>query len=202
MTAPEPRLRAADAPAFSLAAPSPVEFRPLTRADFPLLSVWLAEPHVARWWDDDPSPDAVEAMYGGTVDGTEPAEVFVAEVDGRPFGLVQRYRIEAYPDELRALQAILPVEPHAGSIDYLIGPPDALGRGWAASMIRAFVETVWHDDPAVPELVVPVHADNRASWRSLERAGFMRVARGPLAPDNPADSRDHVVYRLSRPPRR
>ena len=46
--------------------------------------------------------------------------------------------------------------------------------------------------------LVPVHADNRASWRALERAGFTRVAEGDLEPDNPQDTRDHVVYRRRR----
>jgi aminoglycoside 6'-N-acetyltransferase len=200
VTAPEPRPRAVDAPA--LAAPSPAGLRPLARADFPLLSARLAEPHVARRWADGPELDATEAMYGGTIDGTEPAEVFVAHADGRPVDLAQRYRIEAYPDDLHAVEAILPVETPAGSNHYLPGPPEALGRGWGAAMIRAFAEAVWRDDPAVPELVGPVHAGNRASWRSLERAGFTRAARGPLHPDNPADSRGPVVYRLSRPPGR
>ncbi len=46
---------------------------------------------------------------------------------------------------------------------------------------------------------MPVAAGNRASWRALERAGFTRIAAGPLPPDNPIDPPDHVVYRLMRP---
>jgi aminoglycoside 6'-N-acetyltransferase len=176
-----------------------LSFRRLARADFPLLQSWLATAHVARWWADDPSLDAIEATYGGNVDGTEPSEVFVVLADGQPVGLAQRYRIASYPDDLAALAALLQIVDGAGSIDYLLGPPDVLGRGWSAPMIRAFVAMVWHDAPAMPELIVPVHAHNRASWRALEQAGFARVASGPLEPDNPTDSRDHFVYRLTRP---
>ena len=43
-----------------------------------------------------------------------------------------------------------------------------------------------------------MHAENRASWRALESAGFARVAEGELEPDNPADTRAHVVYQLTR----
>ncbi len=57
-------------------------FTPLRRCDFSLLSEWLSTPHVARWWDDDPSLAAIEADYGGCVDGTETAEVFIAHCDG------------------------------------------------------------------------------------------------------------------------
>jgi aminoglycoside 6'-N-acetyltransferase len=36
-------------------------------------------------------------------------------------------------------------------------------------------------------IVVPIVAGNRASWRALEKAGFVRIAEGDLAPDNPVD---------------
>ncbi len=45
-----------------------IELRPLRREDFPLLSRWLAEPLVARWWNDDSPPDAVEAAIAGAPD--------------------------------------------------------------------------------------------------------------------------------------
>ena len=186
-------------PEFSSAAPSPLGFRPLARADFPLLGVWLARPHVARWWADDASPAGVEAKHGGVVDGTEPAEVLVASLDGRPVGLAQRYRVEAYPESLAELEAVLSVPAHAASIDYLVGEPDVLGRGLGTGMIRQFTETVWEAYPDVPAVVVPVHAENAASWRALARAGYRHVASGPLAPDNPADTSDHVVYQIDRP---
>ena len=56
----------------------------------------------------------------------------------------------------------------------------------------------WARYPAARDVVVPVAAGNVGSWRALERAGFTRVAEGPLTPDNPIDPPDHVVYRLSR----
>ncbi|MGZ6617794.1 MAG: GNAT family N-acetyltransferase, partial [Solirubrobacteraceae bacterium] len=57
----------------------------------------------------------------------------------------------------------------------------------------------WHRYPDADDVVVPVVAGNRASWRALERAGFRRVATGELTPDNPVDPRDHVVYHRHRP---
>lgn len=175
-----------------------LEFTPLRRSDFPLLSDWLATPHVARWWDDDPSPDAIENDYGGCVEGTEPAEVFIVRCDGAAVGLIQRYRIGAYPQYLGEIAAVVDIPADAASIDYLVGPPDALGKGLGTAMIAAFVARTWQDYPATPSIVVPVHADNRASWRALERAGFVRIAEGALAPDNPIDSRAHYIYQRAR----
>lgn len=174
-------------------------FRLLARSDFPLLVGWLAQAHVARWWNDDPGLEAIEADYGGCIDGTEPAEVFIALNEGEPAGFVQRYRLDSYPQYLIELAPILPVPASAFSIDYLIGPPDGLGRGWGGAMIAAFVRQLWRDHPEASALIVPVHADNIASWRALQRAGLTRVARGSLQPDNPADSEDHYLYRLDRP---
>lgn len=174
-------------------------FRPLARSDFHLLAGWLATPHVARWWADDPTPAALEADYGACIDGTEPAEVFIALHAGEPLGLVQRYALAAYPEYLEQLAPWLHVAAGAWSIDYLIGPEASVGRGLGTGMVAAFTTCLWADVPAASGIVVPVHADNRASWRTLERAGFRFVARADLEPDNPADSPDHRIYGLERP---
>jgi aminoglycoside 6'-N-acetyltransferase len=174
-------------------------FRPLARADFVTLRQWLRTPHVARWWADDSSDEDLEAMYGGCIDGTEPAEVFIAEHAGRAIGLVQRFRIDAYSQYREELAALAEIPARSSSIDYLIGPEDAIGRGWGTGLIRAFTALLWREDAAAVAIVVPVHAANRASWRALERAGFQRVAMGALTPDNPIDTTDHFIYRLDRP---
>ncbi|TGR94382.1 GNAT family N-acetyltransferase, partial [Mesorhizobium sp. M1C.F.Ca.ET.188.01.1.1] len=35
------------------------DFRPVTEKDLPMIAGWLAEPHVAEWWDD-PQKEIVE----------------------------------------------------------------------------------------------------------------------------------------------
>jgi aminoglycoside 6'-N-acetyltransferase len=164
-----------------------------------MLRRWLLTPHVARWWADDSSDEGLEDMYGGCIDGTEPAEVFIAEREGRAIGLAQRFRIDAYSPYREELAALTEIPPRTSSIDYLIGPEDAIGRGWGTQLIRAFTARLWRDDTAAASIIVPVHAQNLPSWRVLERAGFRRVAAGQLTPDNPIDTPDHFIYRLDRP---
>lgn len=171
-----------------------ISFRPLTRDDLPRLSAWLAEPLVQRWWHDDPSPVVVEREYGPCVDGTEPTEVFVVELDGAPVGIIQRYAIAAYPEDAAEIARLVEVPEGAVSIDYLLGEPSARGHGVGPAVIAAFVERTWDDVPTAHDVLVPVVTGNRASWRSLEKAGFTRVAEGDLAPDNPSDPPDHVLY--------
>jgi aminoglycoside 6'-N-acetyltransferase len=175
-----------------------ISFRQLARSDYPLLRSWLLQPHVQRWWADDPSFEALEADYGGCIDGTEPAEVFIALRGDAPFGLAQRYRLAAYPQYVNDLQALLDVPPHAASIDYLVGEEADIGRGLGTKMLRAFVDRVWQEDAECTALLVPVHTGNIASWRALEKIGFVRASRGELDPDNPADTRDHYIMRLER----
>ena len=140
----------------------------------------------------------MERDFGPSIDGADATEMFLAEHDHAPYGLVQRYPIAAYPEYVDELTPVLTIPPAALSIDYLVGEPSARGRGLGAAMIDTAVGSGWERHPEADDVIVPVNAANRASWRALERAGFHRVAVGELTPDNPVDSRDHVVYRRGR----
>jgi aminoglycoside 6'-N-acetyltransferase len=176
-----------------------ITWRCLAEADFPLLGRWLAQPHVNRWWYHETSPEAVARDFGPAVRREEAAEVFLALLDGRPGGLVQRYRLADYPEYLAELAPILDVPAGAVSIDYLIGEPELTGRGIGTDMLRNFLSKLWQDYPDAASVIVPVVAANRPSWRALEKAGLKRVAEGELEPDNPIDDRAHFVYRIDRP---
>jgi aminoglycoside 6'-N-acetyltransferase len=175
-----------------------VELRRLRRADFPLLCRWLAEPQVARWWNDPSTPEAVEAQYGPSVDGVDPTAVYLGVHAGEPFGLVQVYAFADEPESLAELATVCPVPPGALSLDYLIGEPAARGRGLGAGLIAAAVARAFADHPEAADVLVPVALGNEASWRALRRAGATWHAAGELTPDNPADPRDHVVHRFVR----
>jgi len=180
-------------------ADAPITLRRLSRADFAMLSRWLSEPHVARWWNHETSQEAIERDFGPSVDGSDTAEIYIASTEGRDFGLVQRYTFEDNPGYIDELSPLVEVPGPALSIDYFVGEPDALRRGLGAAMIRTLVDATWRDYPAAPCIVVPVSAANAASSRVLERAGFHRMAEGPLTPDNPIDGTAHFVYRIDRP---
>jgi aminoglycoside 6'-N-acetyltransferase len=170
-----------------------VRFRPLARADFGLLSRWLAEPHVHEWWREEHEPAAVESRYGPAVDGVDPTEVFVVERDGQPIGLIQRYRLADNPEWQRVL-AVAPTPGDAASIDYLIGDEALIGRGLGGEIIERFVGDTWKRFPDVPAIVVSVQQENRRSWRALEKAGFQRCWSGMLDSDDPSDEGPSHVY--------
>lgn len=176
-----------------------ITWRRMTEDDFPLLRRWLMQPHVARWWNHDTSPEGVARDFGRSARGEEPSEDWLAVLDGRPFGLVQRCRLADYPEYRDELAAVTTVPPGAATIDYLIGDPDLTGRGLGPRMIEAMIDRTWRDYPDATCVLVPVVAANRTSWRALEKAGLTRVAEGDLEPDNPIDDPAHVVYGIDRP---
>ncbi|MDP9387090.1 MAG: acetyltransferase [Actinomycetota bacterium] len=170
-----------------------LRFRPLRREDFALLAQWLAEPHVERWWREEHSPAAIEANYGGAVDGVDPSEVFVVVRDDEPIGLVQRGRLRDDPEWEQAL-AVAPTPTNAATLDYLIGTEALLGHGLGGEIIRRFVEDTWTRYPEIAAIVVSVQQDNRRSWRALEKAGFERAWAGMVESGDPSDSGPSYVY--------
>lgn len=174
-------------------------FERLRREHFELLGRWLAEPHVSRWWNHDPSPAAVERDFGDTADDDEPAQDYLVLRDGAPIGIIQYCRFGDYPEYVDEMAAVYPVDDTAATIDYLIGERADVGHGVGSAMIRAFVERIWAAEPDVTHVVVPVNSANVASWRALEKAGFHLVAQGELEPDNPSDDHLHEILRFDRP---
>ena len=177
--------------------------RPLTAADLPLLGRWLAAPHVHRWWHHQTDEAAVERDFGPALRDEEPGEdlMVLLESDGRtrPVGLVQRCRWHDYPEYVDEIAPSVDIPVGATTIDYLIGPVELTGHGLGPRIIAAAVAENWRRYPESTCVIVPVHADNQASWRVLEKAGFRRIGTADLEPDNPADDRRHVVYRYDRP---
>lgn len=179
-------------------AKADISFRRLTREDFGLVSQWLRAPHVAPWWREDADQPAIEKRYGPVVDARDPTEVFVIELDGQAIGMIQRYRLADDPDWERAL-AVAAGPSSAAGIDYLIGLEQLVGQGLGAHLIRHFTSDTWGRYPEIAGLLVSVQAENRRSWRALEKAGFRRQWSGELESDDPSDAGLSYVYVLDRP---
>lgn len=177
-----------------------LRFRPLLRGDFPLAVGWLAQPHVAatEWGTVEASLAGAEGEFGRSVDGEDGTTVFLVSEGDRPVGIIQSYRIGDDPEYSDDLWMV-GVPPEEASIDYLIGEPDAVGRGTGSAMIRLFVAGLWERYPDAPSVIVAVLADNPASWRALEKAGFKRIWSGMARSDYGTDQPTHI-YRFSRPP--
>jgi aminoglycoside 6'-N-acetyltransferase len=170
-----------------------IRFCRLERANLPLLARWQGQPHVARWWGPAPDLAALEKEHGPGIDGEDPTQVFMTELEGTPVGLIQRYRNRDHPHWDQQIQV-----PDAASIDYYIGEPDLIGRGLGPTIIAAFVEQLFVDYVDVVCVTVGVLQENRPSWRALEKAGFVRLRSQHLESDEPWDRGPGYVYVIER----
>ena len=117
-------------------------FRRVTRADFPLIASWLAQPEVERWWQHEWGPEAMERDFGPSVDGAEPNQDWLALLDGMPAGLIQRSLVTDYAENLADF-AILSANP-------LKTPADRLGEIRVTATIKEGVTVFGGADGGVP----------------------------------------------------
>ncbi|MEE8601546.1 GNAT family N-acetyltransferase [Euzebya tangerina] len=158
-----------------------MDFRRLTDDDLPLMHEWLNEPGVVAWWEgEDVSWDAVVAEYGAPT--SAPVEHWIAVADGQDVGWIQCYAIaelfehEGYDaDDLAEARHWLElgIPNSAAGIDYLIGAPEARGRGLGSQMIESFVEQiVFGQHPTWDPCCASPYEANEPSWKALAAAGF------------------------------
>jgi aminoglycoside 6'-N-acetyltransferase len=147
-------------------------FTALREDDLVLARRWLLEPHVRRWWNDDPAerdyPEGTLEEWREAIRGEDPTDMFMILLDDRPIGVMQSYRVDSYADYVEELGELS--EP-ALSLDVFIGEPHLIGKGHGAALLRAFLPAAfdrYHLDYAV---IGPARS-NVAAIRSYEKAGF------------------------------
>lgn len=161
----------------------------MRRNDFRLAAGWLVEPHVAatEWGTVEATTAGLEAEFGAAVDGTDGMAVFLVSEGERPVGIIQSYRIGDDPEYLDD-RWMVGAPPDEVSMDYLIGEPDAVGRGLGSEMIRRFAAGLWERYPRAPSAIVAVLADTRlpgAPWRKPGSPGSGRARPAPtMEPTN------------------
>ncbi len=143
---------------------SPYGFRAVAETDLPMLSAWLAEPHVAEWWDDSglehgPVTEIMQAMDDIA---TEP---LIVELDGRPIGYIQSYDPhleDGHPYQDQPTGTL--------GIDQFIGVPELVGIGHGSRFIRAFVDELFEE--GCPRVILDPDPANKRAIRAYEKAGF------------------------------
>jgi aminoglycoside 6'-N-acetyltransferase len=139
-------------------------FRPMTRADLPLMATWLAAPHLAAWWGEPAG--ALEEIEENI--GSPTVKPFIVLIDGEAAGYLQSYDIHAeaghpYQDQ----------PPGTIGIDLSIGRAELIGQGHGPRLIDAFVQQLFA--AGVPRVVLDPDPGNTAAIRAYAKAGFRPV---------------------------
>ena len=163
-----------------------IEFPRLTEADLPRVEKWLRREHVARWWRDDIGESIAE--YRRALEGREPTDHFLIEVDGRPIGMIQTYLVSDYPE----WEAVVQVGAGVAGVDLMIGEADLIGQGLGPQVLAQFARDVVFARRGTQAAVATVEETNRRSWRAFEKAGFRYVR------DVEEEGRPHRLMRLDR----
>lgn len=145
-----------------------ITFRPLTAADFPMLTLWLAEPHVRKFVQKTPmSLEDVTAKYGPRVRGEQPLVCHVASDDGAPFGYLQAYRNRDWPDYAQVMG-----HDDGVSLDLHIGDPTLVGKGLGRAMLGGYVSGVALPHYAEHRAYIAHDLDNAAALACSRSVGF------------------------------
>lgn len=152
-----------------------IDFRPLAPDDLPMLLEWLRRPHVARWWQPEPTLAQLEQNLADSS-----SRKYIAMLDGEPLGFIQSYVAmgsgEGWWEEVS--------DPGRRGIDQFLADGGRLGQGLGRRMVSAFVERLFQD-PAVSSVQTDPSPDNARAIRCYRRAGF--VDQGVVdTPDGPA----------------
>ena len=149
-----------------------IAFRPLRQDDLPRLHQWLQRPHVRRWWGDEYEHfEAVVAHYGPALEGSDPTDLYVILLDGRPGGYIETYLVVDHPE----YEAHVQVGPGVAGVDLFIADEELIGRGLGPRILDSFVESVVFARDDVHAAVAAPRCENAASIRAFEKAGFRRV---------------------------
>ena len=144
----------------------------MTLEDFPLLHSWLERPHVKRWYRDHGDYDDVVAHYAPSLEGREPTDHYIVELDGTPVGMVQTYVVVDHPEYAAEIGIR---DPHTAGTDILIGEEELTGRGIGTEILRRFVDDIVFARPETTRCVADPDDQNLASIRAFEKAGFRKV---------------------------
>ncbi len=150
------------------AMPDPYALRAFTATDLPMMADWLATPHLREWWGVP-----AEELALLTEDLDNPLmDQQIGLVDASAFAYLQSYPCQAWGAPQFGDR---PDGSH--SVDMCVGPPDMLGRGHGAEILRLYANTLIAR--GATEVLIDPDPDNERAVRCYRRAGFRDMAIRP-----------------------
>lgn len=149
-----------------LAAPWSIRLLSAEGEDPELVSRWMNEPHVARFWEQAWPPDRWAATIREQLAGdcTRP---FLVSLESRPFAYVEVYRT---PRDVVGRQ--YDADPYDLGIHLAIGELGETGRGLGRAMVRAVALGLRGADPRLRKLFADPDERHVVARRMFDGAGF------------------------------
>ena len=125
-----------------------------------MLSYWLADPEVRRWFDD---PDYIKELETQFDDPR--IRMWIVLLNDRPVAYVQDYDIHGWEDHpLEFLPS------GARGVDTFVGEAADRGRGVGSAYLATFADRLLAE--GAPAVGIDPHPDNTAAIRAYRKAGF------------------------------
>ncbi len=150
-----------------------LRLRPVEERDLPSLMVWVVEPDVLYWWDDEMADLEETRAEFLAPDESDPRDGYIIEereaggrpvggrpVGGRPVGYIQWWH-RSY-------------DPHyhwTAGIDIFIGEPDARDRGVGTEAVRMLLGYLF-EVRKLHRVTIDPELGNARAIRSYQKAGF------------------------------
>jgi RimJ/RimL family protein N-acetyltransferase len=144
------------------------DLRPAGTGDAARIALWMAQPHIQQWWQQDWSVErwAQELEQQSAGEHSVPC---VVAVDAKEFGYVELYRVRH--DRLAEYYSS---GEHDWGVHVAIGDPTRIGRGLGRQLLRALADALLVADPACERVVAEPDIRNTPSIRAFLAAGFDR----------------------------
>jgi aminoglycoside 6'-N-acetyltransferase len=164
-----------------------IRLRHATVVDLPLLREWNDLPHVKTATGNE---GALPGEHDWMAEWFPPLkgwlEMLIAELDGRPIGVVQI--IDPAADETHYWGE---VENGLRALDIWLGSPADMGKGHGSEIMQQVIARCFAESEVDAILLDPL-AENTRAHIFYERLGFLPIGRQMFGED------DCLVYRLDR----
>jgi RimJ/RimL family protein N-acetyltransferase len=149
-----------------------IAFRPVSRADLPMLAEWLERPHWREWWGD---PATELGFIADMVEGRDTTRPYIFLRTGTPCGYIQLWYIGPHqtPEWAEENPWLMELPADAVGVDLSIADEQELSRGLGSAALRAFAREL--AARGFETIVIDPDPANLRAVRAYRKAGFRPV---------------------------
>ncbi len=153
----------------------PINFKPLSSLDFPLLLKWLEMPHVKLWWDPEIkwTAELIEEKYSSYLQGYKIEKgkkkeifAFIIYSNEVPIGYIQAYNAHDFLDD----ELLKDLPESLASFDVFIGEKEYLFKNFGSKALKAFFEEYFTQK--YKYVLASTDYKNIATINSYTKSGF------------------------------